>query len=421
MDRHNLIPIIKTDEIPGPNSKKWIDYHKQFAAEATYEETFVWDRSQPAIGPWAYDPDNNLWLDFAGHIAVNAVGYNHHRLIEVGKLLGSTDPDRYAGTDFIGAWGPYPQYSGKPLTPTHLHKELMSITPEYLNKAFFSNSGAEAVENAMKLAYRYKKNYGYGICFNGAFHGRTLGALSLNRSKHVQRRWYPEIPNIISLDYNDPDCFLKLRVEWAEIAFVIVEPIQGEGGYVVPSVEWMQHLRTICSACDIPLIMDEIQSGLGRTGKWWCFEYYDIVPDILTSAKALRIGATIANEKYFPTQQGRISSTWGEGNALSSAMGALTIQIIKEERLLENTYKNGAYFRNRLEDLGFENVRGKGLMSAFDIENHNKRNSFVRRAAGQGLLVIGCGVKSIRLLPPLNVTKREIDICLNIFDDLKKN
>jgi 4-aminobutyrate aminotransferase len=393
----------------------------KWAAQATYEDSFVWDRSKPAIGPWAYDPDGNLWLDFAGHIAVNAVGYNHPRLVKAGKILGGIDPDRYAGTDFIGAYGSYPGWSSELPTPSKLHEELMSITPAYLNKAFFSNSGAEAVENAIKLAYRYRKNYGYGICFNGAFHGRTLGALSLNRSKHVQRRWYPEIPNIVSLDYNEIEDFKKLRVEWGEIAFIIVEPIQGEGGYVVPSKEWMQCLRDVTTTCDIPLIMDEIQAGLGRTGKWWCYEHYGITPDILTSAKALRVGATIANKKYFSEEQGRISSTWGEGNALSSAMGALTVHVIREENLLENAYMMGLYFRECLTDLGFENVRGKGLMDAFDLHDQHSRNNFVTAAASKGLLLMGCGVKSVRLLPPLNVTKREIDICLNIFEDIKKD
>jgi 4-aminobutyrate aminotransferase len=393
----------------------------KWAAAATYEDSFVWDRSKLATGPWAYDPDGNLWLDFAGHIAVNAVGYNHPKLVTAGWVLGQIDPDRYAGTDFIGAFGPDPDLETMVPTPSHLHEELMKITPDYLDKAFLSNSGAEAVENAIKLAYRYKKNYGYGICFNGAFHGRTLGALSLNRSKHVQRRWYPEIPNIISLNYNETDCLKNLRVEWSEIAFVIVEPLQGEGGYVVPSTEWMQHLRDITQACDIPLIIDEIQAGLGRTGKWWCYEHYGITPDILTSAKALRIGATIANEKYFSNESGRISSTWGEGNALSSAMGALTIQVIRDENLLKNAHQMGVYLKGCLLDLGFQNVRGKGLMVAFDLEDHGSRNSFVAAAAKKGLLLMGCGIKSVRLLPPLNVTKREIDICLNIFNDIKKD
>ena len=188
---------------------------------------------------------------------------------------------------------------------------------------------------------------------------------------------------------------------------------------MVPSKKWMQYLRTFTANNDIPLIVDEVQSGLGRTGMWWCHDYYNIVPDILTSAKALRVGATIANEKYFPTEAGRISSTWGEGNALSSAMGALTIRVIRDEDLLENAYLMGSYTRTCLEDMGFENVRGKGLMNAFDLDTHDLRNRFTQEAAKKGLLLMGCGIKSVRLLPPLNVTKREIDICLNIFEDIK--
>jgi len=417
MNRDILIPSAKT-EIPGPNARLWIEYHMRWAAQATYMYNFVWDRSRPATGPWAYDPDGNLWLDFAGHVAVNAVGYNHPRIINMGKILGTVDPDRYAGTDFIGAWGQFPNKSVFP-TPSTLHEELMKITPSYHDMAFFSNSGAEAVENAIKIAYRYKKNYGYGVCFNGAFHGRTLGALSLNRSKEIQRRWYPELPNIISLDYNDFDWLDKLRVSPEEITFVIVEPIQGEGGYIIPSQDWMTDLRRITQYNDIPFIVDEIQSGVGRTGKWWCFEHYKIIPDILLSAKALRVGATVANKKYFSNKRGSISSTFGEGNALSSAVGTLIINIIKDECLLENAQQLGIYFKERLIQLGFKNVRGKGLMLAFDLDTPVLRDKFIKDASDKALLLIDCGFKSVRLLPPLNVTKREINVCLNIFNDIK--
>ena len=422
IDREKAKPFVET-EIPGPNAKKWIEYHKKYAAETTYEETFVWDRMHPASGPWAHDPDGNLWLDFAGHIAVNVIGYNHPEVIHLlecpigSKILTST-PIRTAGTDFISAAGPDPARSMAPM-PAHLHHALHMITPEELNKSFFVNSGAEAVENAIKLAWAYRKNYGYGITFNGAFHGRTLGALSLNRSKHVQRRWYPEIPKILTADYNDLDWFVNLRVDPEEIAFVIVEPIQGEGGYVPAGAEFIRITREFTSQHDIPLIFDEIQTGLGRTGKWWCFEHFNVVPDMVTAGKALQVGAVIGKEKYFPTEKGRISGTWAEGNIFNSAIGYVSIISINRENLLTNAEEMGNYFRNELKKLNlFSHVRGKGLMiGATPIYSH-RSDEIVKAAAKRGLLIIKCGIASIRFLPPLNVNKHEIDVCIEILNEV---
>ena len=410
----------------------------KYASEATYEDSFVWDKSLPASGPWAHDPDGNLWLDFAGHIAVNAVGYNHLKMVGLfndpisGKTLLSF-PDRTAGTDFISAAGPDPQRSFAPM-PSHLHGILHNVTPQELNKSFFVNSGAEAVENAVKLAWAYKQNYGYGITFDGAFHGRTLGALSLNRSKHVQRRWYPEIPKILTARYNDPNWLSKLRVDPEEIAFVIAEPFQGEGGYITAHHDFMASLRNASIKYDFPLIMDEIQTGIGRTGRFWCFEHYGIIPDMITAGKALQISAVIGKEKYFPIEKGRISGTWAEGNILNSALGYMTVKIIIDEKLMKNADELGMYFQHKLRDVNipsalidgtnikmFNNVRGRGLMIGATPAFPEYRNKIVEESAKKGLLIIGCGVDSIRFLPPLNVNKHEIDVCIEILNEVGKN
>ena len=407
----------------------------KYASEATYEETFVWDRMLPALGPWAHDPDGNLWLDFAGHIAVNAVGYNHPEIERLlsdpinGKIILRT-PDRTAGTDFISAAGPDPTRSPAPM-PSHLHWFLHQVSPTSLNKSFFVNSGAEAVENAIKLAWAYKQNYGYGITFDGGFHGRTLGALSLNRSKHVQRRWYPEIPNILTARYNDPNWLSKLRIDPREIAFVIAEPFQGEGGYIPAAHDFMVSLRNAAFKYDFPLIIDEIQTGIGRTGKFWCFEHYGIIPDLVTAGKALQISAVIGKEKYFPIEKGRISGTWAEGNILNSALGYMIIKIIMSEELMKNADEMGEYFRNKLQQITisntligdtdvkmFNNVRGMGLMVGVTPAFPEYRNKIVEAAAKKGLLIIGCGIDSIRFLPPLNVNKHEVDVCIEILEEI---
>ncbi len=447
MKRDTITPTVRTAP-PGPNARRWAKYHMKHAAHATYFYDFVWDRSAPAIGPFCTDVDGNVILDFANHVASSPLGYNHPELVALSRKLASIDPDRYAGTDFIGAWGRDPAVSDVP-TPSHLHYKLMEITKPFgFNVAFFSNTGAEAVENAIKICYDYRRNYGYGICFYGAFHGRTLGALSLNRSRRVQRDWYPQIPRIIDLPYcrclGPCDCGWKIYsirrkgvisrltqildpdiglIGPEEVAYIIIEPVLGEGGYDLPKPDFIREVGEIARDNGIPLICDEIQSGLGRTGKWWACEHFNIRPDIITSAKALRIGATLGRKEIFPQEEKRISSTWGEGNAISTAVGYQTIKIIQKENLLQNATKMGEYFLDGLRNLQSKyqfvhDVRGLGLMDAISVTSDRTRNRIITGALQQGLLIIGCGFESIRFLPPLDVKKREIDLALNILDDV---
>lgn len=445
MDREIVVPKVKS--LPGPNAKKWIAYHHKYAARSTYVDNFVWDRSKPAIGPFCMDPDGNTFLDFVSHVGASALGYNHPRLLEVQKTLAKVDPDRYAGADFVCSWGEHPDHPELP-TPSHLHHKVIEWTKQFgFDCAFFSNTGAEAIENAIKVAYSYRRNNGYGVCFDGAFHGRSLGALSLNRSKMVHRKWYPELPKIVSVPYvgesrgYESQLYVVARngqkvsrlqnlldpsfgiVHHEEVAYVIMEPVQGEGGYVFPHKEFTKEVQEVCERYHIPLIMDEIQSGLGRTGKRWACEHFKMKPDIITASKGLRVGATIGKREMFPDEDGRISGTWVEGNAIASALGYTILDTIDKENLLSNAEKQGAYFRKRLQELPnevFSGVRGLGLMDAVDVPSKDFRTKLLQECLRQGLLLVGCGYKSIRFLPPLDVTKREIDICVDILGNAAK-
>ena len=307
-----------------------------------------------------------------------------------------------------------------------------------MDRVFLSNSGAEAVENAIKICY--DGGGSYGITFEGAFHGRTLGALSLNRSKSVYRRDFPEIAGIHDVPFcRDRGCeadtcscgffaggISQLRrvlseeagsVASEEIAYCIMEPIQGEGGYYPPSEAFMKDISAVCTEHDITLVADEIQAGMGRTGKWWAADHYPIEPDVIAAAKGLRVGATISRADVFPDEEGRISSTWGAGDVLASMQGALTIDAIREHDLLSNATARGRQFREVLRDADPESVvdvRGKGLMLGVEFDSQKRRDAVLERAFSRGLLTLACGHKTIRVLPPLDVTEREIAIGTNL-------
>src|SRR3989338_2112556 len=208
-----------------------------------------------------------------------------------------------------------------------------------------------------------------------------------------------------------------------EVSYIIIEPIQGEGGYNVPNKEFMKEVQEVSDEHNIPLICDEIQSGMGRTGKWWACEHYNMKPEYITVAKALRIGATLG--KHFPGESGRISSTWGEGNAMASAVGYKTIEIIERDQLLRNAEHKGKYFLERLTELwekhkSMVDVRGIGLMDAIELETVKKRDKVMHECLKQGLFLIGAGTKTIRFLPPLDVRQRELDLSIDILSKALK-
>jgi 4-aminobutyrate aminotransferase len=447
MDRDTVEPKVK--KIPGSNAKRWVSYHMKYAAVSTYNPYFVWNRKAPAIGPFCTDVDENIIMDFCCHVGSSPLGYNNPALTAMARELAGIDPDRYAGADFISGYGHKPDLSLP--TPSHLHHKMIEITKQFrFDQAFFSNTGAEAVENAIKLCYQARKNFGYGICFDGAFHGRTLGALSLNRSKWQHRMHYPQIPKAISFPYpivrekNNSNWYCIGRrgvktsalaetldkeygiIKPEEVSYIILEPVQGEGGYRVPNPDAFREVYDIAQQNDIPIISDEIQAGMGRTGKWWACENFGVKPDMISAGKALRIGASIGKKDLFPKIEGRISSTWGEGNAIATAVGYKTIEIIQKERLLDNATKMGKQLRSRLEEIQQKypkhivDVRGLGLLDAFEISDLKKRKKILYECLKRGLLLAPCGYKTIRVLPPLDVKERELEIFTMILADVMK-
>ncbi|ELZ07201.1 class III aminotransferase [Halovivax asiaticus JCM 14624] len=436
MDRDTVEPSVET--MPGPRAEKWADYHHQFSAPSTYVYDFVWDTSAPATGPFCTDVDGNVLLDFTSHVAAAPLGYNNPTLREKLDEFDLPDPTKIAGQDFYVSSDWPPEDSDQP-GPTELMDRLTDLTSHYdMDTVFLSNSGAEAVENAIKICYT--RGGHRGVTTEGAFHGRTLGALSLNRSKTVHRKGYPEIPGVISIPYPSTDEAYEQRwqtdgpggnvladklhpkrgvIDADELAYVILEPVQGEGGYRPAHPEFARDLEALRERYDLAVIADEIQSGMGRTGKMWGVDHLDLTPDVITSAKGLRVGATISRSDVFPEETGRISSTWGAGDLLASFQGALTIDIIQEQNLLENVQARGRQLRETVVDAnlpGVTDVRGPGLMIGVEFDEKERREAVVKAALERGLLTLGCGHRTVRLLPPLDVTEREIDIAVDLFE-----
>jgi 4-aminobutyrate aminotransferase len=438
MDRATAEPTV--EEVPGKRAREWADYHHQFSAPSTYVYDFVWDFTEDAEGPFCTDIDGNVLLDFTSHVASAPLGYNNPKIMEKFREFDFVDPLKIAGQDFYAAGGGPPEDPDLP-SPTQLMDRLTDIASHYdMDTVFLSNSGAEAVENAIKVCYAQGGHRAF--TFDGAFHGRTLGALSLNRSKRAHRKGYPEVGGVVSVPY--PSTEEGYRKDWLtdgpggnvvadkldphqgvidpeEVAYLILEPVQGEGGYRVPHDEFARDVAAIRERYDVNVISDEIQAGLGRTGEMWGIDHLDLEPDVITAAKGLRAGATIANEDMFLEEKGRLSSTWGAGKIADSMQGVFTLDAIHEYDLLDNAVERGRHLRELLEDGDLPNVtdvRGRGLMLAIEFDTKERREAVVEAAMKRGLLVLGCGYKTLRLLPPLDVTAREIDLG---FDLLRKS
>jgi 4-aminobutyrate aminotransferase len=397
-------------KIPGPKSS--------FVNKKMKNLNGGWSQPLPLLltgkgeGCYFKDADNNVFLDFASQIASNPLGYNHPNLLKVLKKYANT-PIKIAGQDFY--------------TKEHLAllEELISISPGGMNQAFFINSGAEADEKAMKICIR-KHGGVYGASFEFAFHGRTQGALSFTNSKVVHSKGFWQYPSHrIPFDDTAPgklEEIIKREGGDENLAFLIMEVMQGEGGYRIGSKKMVKGIRKVTKEHGIPLICDEVQSGMGRTGCWWAFEHYGIKPDVFTSAKALQVGAVVANKNMFPQDPGAISSTWGGGHIVDLALGLETIRTIKKDKLLDNCRRMGAYLVGELEKLGKENphivnVRGLGLMCAFDLHTKEVRDHMHARMLERGLVTLGTGHSGIRVIPPYIVTKSEIDEAVAVISD----
>jgi len=377
-------------------------------------------------------------LDFSSGLAVLNIGHSHPRVLDaVRKQLES----------FVHTGGVY--YSETTIAAA---EELLSVTPPGLDMLFFGNSGAEAVEGALKLA-RYTSGRQAIISCAGAFHGRTLGAVSVTTSSSAYRRSYhPLLPSVYQVSY--PACFVcpyglapdacgircledftrlfERQVSPDEVCAIIIEPFLGEGGYYPAPKNYLQGLRAICDQYGILLIFDEVQSGVGRTGKWFCCEYAEVVPDVLTVAKAVASGfplsAVIASREVMKKWDHSAHGTTFGGNPVSCAAAMATLQVIREEALLEASLSAGSRLLSFLQDLASQNprigqVRGMGCMIGVEFvdaagdADGRLCTDLIDECLAKGLIIIGCGLKRnvARIIPPLNVSSSELEEALEIF------
>ena len=431
-------PQIKT-QLPGPQASKLISTDEDYVSPSyTRPYPLVVERGQ---GLWIQDVDGNEFLDFTAGIAVCATGHCHPRVVQTIKDQAER-LIHMSGTDFYYT----PQIV--------LAEKLASLAPgDRAKKVYFGNSGAESVEAAFKLA-RWHTRRELNIAFFGAFHGRTMGALSLTASKIIQKKhYYPFVPGITHIPYPDcyrcpynlcyPDCgvecahwieetLFRTTMPPEEVAAIFVEPIQGEGGYIVPPLEFHQELRRIASNYGILFVVDEVQSGMGRTGKMFAIEHYGVEPDILALAKGIAsgmpLGAMVAPADVMDWEAGSHASTFG-GNPISCQAALTTIQLIEEE-LMENAAVQGERLMKGLRELqnSYEcmgDVRGKGLMIGVELVKDREtkeraikwKGEVIAAAFRRGLLLLGCGENTIRFSPALTVTADEVDVCLTIFEE----
>jgi 4-aminobutyrate aminotransferase len=441
MDRDSVEPEVV--EVPGDRAQATATYHHRNAADSTYVCEFVWDYTEPAIGPFCTDVDGNVLLDFTAHVGAMPLGYNNPKVLDPLAEFDLVDPLKIAGQDFYlpatGVEGSDADLPG----PADLMDRLTDISSQYdMDTVFLSNSGAEAMENALKITFDHTHGK-YTITTDGAFHGRTLGALSLNRSKGKYRKHFPEIAGVEDMPYcTDRSCTRETcdcgfffddtsrlqrildpetgYVDPDQVAALVLEPFQGEGGYRPPSEAFMNEVADLCGRHDVPLVVDEVQSGLGRTGEWWASDHYAIQPDAIASAKGLRVGATISREEVFPDERGRISSTWGAGDIVDSAQGVATIDAIHEYGLLDTATERGRQMQELLAEAdlpGVTDIRGKGLMLAVEFDSTTRRDAIQEEAFANGFVTIGCGERTLRLLPPLDVTEREVHLGVDMLTE----
>ena len=429
--------LLKT-EIPGPNAKKVVARDGRYLMTSTKTSPIV---AASGDGVWITDVDGNRLLDFASGVAVMAVGYSHPEVVravreQVGKLT------HFAGTDFY--------YENQTL----LGEKLTQITPgSYEKKVFFTNSGTESAEAALKMV-RWNTQKSIVVGLLGAFHGRTMGALTMTTSKPVQRARFDAYvggghhipaPTCYRCPYKleYPSCdlycakilkelYFQTSIPPDDVAAFLAEPVMGEGGYVVPPKGWHAALKSILDEHKILLIDDEVQAGMGRTGKWFAIEHHGVTPDITTMAKALGggfpLGAIAFRKELDFTTPGSHSNTFG-GNVAAVAASRATIDVIEKEHLLDNARDQGNYLLSRLRELQkkFEevgDVRGLGLMTATEFVKDRKtkepgvafRDKVIQESYKRGLILLPCGKSSIRYVPPLIVRREEIDEAMEILE-----
>src|SRR3954470_15702133 len=429
-------PDVRTP-LPGPRAKAIIERDASFVSPSyTRDYPFVIARGEGAV---VEDVDGNRFLDCAAGIAVNSTGVSHPVVVkaiadQAAKFI------HMSGTDFYYE----PQ--------VRLAEELASIVPiDGDVRTFFANSGTETTEAAIKLSRYYTRRPNV-IAFLGSFHGRSLGALSLTSSKSIQRRGFgPFMPGVYHAPYPDqyrfngsPDAAAEASLSFIrdqilvhltapdEVAAMVVEPIQGEGGYIVPPKAFLQGLRELTDQHGMMLVLDEVQSGMGRTGRMFAAEHFDVTGDIVNIAKGiasgLPLGVTCARKDVMTWPPGAHASTFG-GNPVACAAAITTIRLLREQ-YVENAAAVGEHLMNGLHALAGKHtligdVRGRGLMIGVELVRDRKtkerapeeRNALVQAMFRRGVLILGAGRNAIRFAPPLVLTRAQADVVLRLFDE----
>jgi len=434
-------PKLKT-ALPGPNARRVLEGDKQYISPS-------YTRSYPLVaksgrGIIITDVDGNEFFDFSAGIAVTSTGHCHPHVVAAIQKQAA-ELIHMSGTDF---------YYESMVT---LAERLSKIAPmPGPHRFYYGNSGAEAVECALKLARYHTKRQNI-IAFFGAFHGRTMGAVSLTASKPQQRRRFgPLMPGVTHVRYPDvyrgctggaqeadefalgcarfiEEKLFKTTLPPEEVAAIFVEPVQGEGGYVVAPTIFMQELRRICDRHGILLVVDEVQSGIARTGKWFAVEHTGVHPDIVCMAKGVAsgmpLGITMARADVMDWVPGSHASTFG-GNPVCIASALATLDVIENERLLNNSTAVGDHMRKRMADWPSKlklvgDVRGRGLMIGVEIVKDKvtkeygaaDRDRIVELAFERGVLFLGCGPSTVRICPALIVTKDEADVAVDVLEE----
>ena len=435
-------PEIKT-ELPGPNGKKIIEADAQFVNPSYPRPSFKLV-AERASGVWVEDVDGNLFLDCNAGVGVCSTGHCHPEVVRA--IQQQTEQlIHMCGTDYY--------YRHMP----QLAEKLDAIVPvQSPTRTHFANSGTEAVETALKLAMHATGREKF-IGFFNSFHGRTLGSLSLTSSRAAQRKGFKRqaldvvhvpYPNEFRNPFSAADCgdggasqgalhwieerLFKTTTPPEEVAAIVVEAVQGEGGYVPAPKDFLKGLRRICDEHGIMLIVDEVQSGMGRTGKMFASDHYDLKPDILTIAKGLGsgmpIGACVARADLMNWKPGAHASTFG-GNPVAIAAALKTIELLERE-LIKNSAEVGAYLESGLRKLMQKHecigdVRGLGLMIGVEFVTDRAsstpapelRDRVERACYERGLIILGAGTNTIRWSPPLILTRENADVALEIFDE----
>ena len=424
-------PRLRT-ELPGPKAREVLERDARTTSPSL-------PRAYPFVpargaGSVVEDVDGNVFLDVNAGIAVTSTGHCHPTVVEAIQRQAA-ELIHYSASDFY-----LPIYS-------ELTDRLAETAPMPNARSFLTNSGTEAVEAGIKLA-RWSTGRQYVIAFYGSFHGRSYGSVSLTASKATYRAGFgPLLPGVLHAYYGDgrdmpvaPDAdaagfatldhiegfLMKKIVAPEEVAAIVVEPVMGEGGYIVPPDGWLQALRELCDRHGILLICDEVQSGMGRTGTMWAVEHFGVEPDILIAGKGIAsgmpLGAMIAKDSVMTWTKGTHGSTYG-GNPLSCAAAIATLDVIAHEELLENAAKVGDLTMNGLRDIqsrhdAIREVRGLGLMIGIELPDHDAAAAVERGTFERGLLMLGCGDASIRISPALVFREDQARVALELFEEV---